>query len=291
MEKETLVTIEQIQSQNACVRLCADFLVLYGLEGNTVVMSGKKQCELEMGGILTIVPFTHYSLLCSGENRAAVLHISQEMLQMRCINNQLSQIRCYIKDDSSGRHGEYDYIRMYLARAGRFYFQNSKQSYIQLFSDISQMLNILATYFTASDSAVHLQNAPSSFERFGRIMTYIHGHWREPLSIEQLARQEYISSGYLSRSFKAYTGMTFTDYLMELRLQNAANDLKSTTDTITKIAYANGFKNPNSFIKYFKASYGITPRQYRKADPKSNHDTWQTTENMSENDGLSGFFF
>ncbi len=289
VEKTTFVTIELIQSQNVPIKFCSDFLVLYGLKGNTTVISGKKQYEIEPAGVLASNPFTHYSIQCPKESGIAVLHISQEMLQITGIHNHLTHIRCYVKDDSSGVYREYDHIRMYFARALKSYFENSKQSDIQLFTDVSQMLSILVTYFTASESSDHLQiqNNSDALERLNRIMIYIHEHWREPLSIIQLAQREYISSGYLSRSFKAYTGKTFTEYLMELRLQNAAHDLKNSTDTITKIAYANGFKDVNSFIKNFKAWYGITPKRYRKFSEKSDYLSWETFENVAEDDGVS----
>lgn len=289
MERTALVTMELVQGQNVPIKFCSDFLVLYGLKGHTTVMSGKKKYEIGMGGIRTIVPFLHYSLQCPKDSGVVILHISQEILQITGIHNNVAHIDCYINDDSSGAYREYDSIRMYFARALKSYFEHSGQSDIQLITDASQMLSTLVTYFTASESADNLQMQKDSgaFERYDRIMTYIHEHWREPLSIEQLAQHEYLSTGYLSRSFKSYTGKTFTEYLMELRLQNAVHDLKSSTDTVTKIAYANGFKNVNSFIKHFKAWYGITPKQYRKSSDKSDDLTWESFENMSGDDGVS----
>ena len=63
--------------------------------------------------------------------------------------------------------------------------------------------------------------------------------------------------------FKKYVGTTFTKYLVELRLSHAVNDLKG-TDSVTEIAYRNGFKSDNSFIDFFKKAYGCTPGKYRQ---------------------------
>ena len=63
--------------------------------------------------------------------------------------------------------------------------------------------------------------------------------------------------------FKKYVGTTFTKYLVDLRLSHAVNDLKG-TDSVTEIAYRNGFKSDNSFIDFFKKAYGCTPGKYRQ---------------------------
>ena len=284
MEKSSIVTFEFIQNGNTSMKLCADFLVIYGLKGKAAVTAGEKRYEMSQGGLLTIAPFTHYSLQESGDSNVAVLHIPQKMLQIIGINKRLTCFQCYIGDDSSGIYSEYDQIRMYYARILKAYFVGTEQSSIQLFTSVSQMLNILITYFSVAETDDYMQVKRDAkvVERYDRIMTYVHEHWREPLSIEQLAKQEYVSSGYLSRSFKEYTGKTFTEYLMELRLQNAAHDLRNHTDTITQIAYENGFRDANSFIKHFKVRYGITPKQYRKTAEKNDIAVLDNIQNKSD---------
>lgn len=287
VEKAELITIELIQEKNMPIQFCPEFLVLYGLRGETTVISGKKRYEIERSGILTIIPFTPYSVHCAPESEVALLHISQEMLQMIDIDHQLLHVSCYTADDSSGAHSEYDHIRMYFARIFKLYFQDTVQSRIQLFTETSQLLSILSAYFMSQDASNALQKDAAFFDRYDRIMTYVHEHWREDLSVEQLAQQEYISTGYLSRSFKTYTGVTFTEYIMELRLQNAARDLTGAKDNVTKIAYENGFKNVNSFIKRFKERYGTTPKQYRKAAQKTSQAIWRTESDLSKDDSIS----
>lgn len=50
----------------------------------------------------------------------------------------------------------------------------------------------------------------------------------------------------------------------QLRLKHAVADLRNTEDSVTDIAYNNGFPNVNSFISQFKKTYQTTPKQYKK---------------------------
>ena len=72
------------------------------------------------------------------------------------------------------------------------------------------------------------------------------------------------SPNYLSRKFKEAVGVGVHEYIVFIRLQNAANELLSTKDTITEIALRCGFSDGNYFKDAFKKKYGLTPRDYRK---------------------------
>lgn len=287
VESRQYITVEHIQNQNVPVKFCSDFLVLYGLTGRMAVNVGKNQYELSIGGILTICPFTHYEIRCAKGSELIALHISQEVLQMIGVNHQIATVHCYTADDSSGVHGEYDYIRMYLARTLSAVLQSPQQQDVQQFTNIAQMMELLISYCSSGDPQNNPAVSSSGMERYDRIMTYIHEHWQEPLSIEGLAKMEYVSAGYLARTFKAHTGKTLTEYLVGLRLQNAAQALIHGTDTITEIAYNSGFRNANSFISYFKSAYGVTPREYRTSAKKHSSALRSLPVMLPEGKGLA----
>ncbi|MDZ4957355.1 helix-turn-helix domain-containing protein, partial [Clostridium perfringens] len=70
---------------------------------------------------------------------------------------------------------------------------------------------------------------------------------------------------YISRSFKKNLGVTFTEYLVQVRLFHALSMLRGNA-TITEIAYETGFSNTSSLIEAFKDYRGITPGQYRREE-------------------------
>lgn len=68
---------------------------------------------------------------------------------------------------------------------------------------------------------------------------------------------------YISRLFKRYYKMTFTECLQLIRLGRAANYLSSTTKPVEEIIVEIGYENSSYFHRLFKQRYGLTPKQFR----------------------------
>ncbi len=93
---------------------------------------------------------------------------------------------------------------------------------------------------------------------------FICQNYMEPLTSADVARAVGFSPNYLSRKFRAATGIGLHEYMVFVRLQRAAQELLSTSDSITTIALRCGFSDSNYFKDSFKKKYGVTPRNYRK---------------------------
>lgn len=97
-----------------------------------------------------------------------------------------------------------------------------------------------------------------------RIVEYVDGHYREHLSLELLAGKFNISLSYLSRQFKAETGISFSQYLTDKRIVYAAYLLEHTGLSMTEISEMAGWQDVFYFSKVFKKHRGISPLNYRK---------------------------
>lgn len=89
------------------------------------------------------------------------------------------------------------------------------------------------------------------------------------LTLEGVAEGLGVSSGYLSRSFKAQMGVSPWQYFDNMRLQRACNLLKDTPLRIGDILLACGYVDKANFMRKFKRQYGMTPMDYRKASSLS----------------------
>ena len=96
------------------------------------------------------------------------------------------------------------------------------------------------------------------------IASHIHAHFAEPLSLESLAAEFFISSCYLSHQFKAVTGFTLTDYIQMTRVRNVQSMLLREDVSITEAALSCGFQSFSQFNRVFQKHIGMTPSQYRK---------------------------
>ena len=73
-----------------------------------------------------------------------------------------------------------------------------------------------------------------------------------------------ISSPYLAKLFKEKYQISMTEYITEIRIKNAKEQLKNTDYSILDIAKNNGFSNSTSFIRSFKKYVDMTPGMYRE---------------------------
>lgn len=101
-------------------------------------------------------------------------------------------------------------------------------------------------------------------QKVSEIASYIHEHFREPLTLEQLSGRFYISPAYLSRVFLKLTGFHLSEYIRVVRVREAQTMLRLTKDKIQTIAEKVGFEHVSHFNKTFKSITGCSPLQYRK---------------------------
>ena len=97
---------------------------------------------------------------------------------------------------------------------------------------------------------------------------YIQKNFQRNLSLEEIARQMYLSKYHFERVFVQNMGMTVYRYIGDLRLNRAMWLLKTTEATIADIAAEVGYSDAQALTKLFKKNLGTTPAKYRKnGDP------------------------
>lgn len=96
------------------------------------------------------------------------------------------------------------------------------------------------------------------------MMTYIHEHFHEPISVEQLAQASHVSKRVCFRLFQENLHMTPGEYLTSFRLHKACQMLTGSKESITQIAYSCGFGSSSYFGKIFREQFGCSPTKYRQ---------------------------
>lgn len=97
-----------------------------------------------------------------------------------------------------------------------------------------------------------------------KIEAHIREHYTENLSLKLLGEQFYMNSAYLGQIFKKHYGVSFSDYLNQLRIDEAERLLRRTDHKVYEIAEQVGYRDSDYFISRFEKIKGETPAQYRK---------------------------
>ena len=96
-----------------------------------------------------------------------------------------------------------------------------------------------------------------------KAIRFIDQNYHENLTLEDVAYEAGFSTYYFGKLFKKTFGVTFTDYLTNLRIARAKELLKDPLLTVKGVTYRVGYMDPNYFTRVFKKSEGITPTEYR----------------------------
>lgn len=99
--------------------------------------------------------------------------------------------------------------------------------------------------------------------RIQKMLTYIHQHYSEPVTLEDIAASANVSRSEAGRCFNTYMECSPIDALIKHRLQIAQSIIKDTTLTLKEISSSCGFNSVHYFIRQFRQTYGYTPGQYR----------------------------
>jgi AraC family transcriptional regulator, melibiose operon regulatory protein len=101
--------------------------------------------------------------------------------------------------------------------------------------------------------------------RFERMATLVATHYREPLTIDDIAKAVRMAPAYAMRVFRKFSGMTLHQFLMHQRVSHAQRLLATTNETIDHIAAESGFGSPARFYACFGKLVGQSPSAYRRS--------------------------
>lgn len=108
------------------------------------------------------------------------------------------------------------------------------------------------------------QRTDSAWKTVEQAKAFIAANYADcDLSVESMCAHLHLSATYFSALFKRETGQSFTAYVTELRMDQAARMLRDTDEKTYLIAEKTGYTDPNYFSYVFKRHFGVTPSKYR----------------------------
>ena len=105
---------------------------------------------------------------------------------------------------------------------------------------------------------------PSSNRECGQVRRYIDNHFKENLTLDQLAGLVHVSKYHLSHAFQRSYGTSPISYLISRRIQESRFLLTETDHTLSQIARILGFSSLSYFSQSFRRLEGVSPMEYRR---------------------------
>ncbi len=96
------------------------------------------------------------------------------------------------------------------------------------------------------------------------VANYVRHHLSEPISVEKMAGEFFLSRPYLSSKFKQETGQSLTDFILQEKTEEAKRLLRYSEKTLSAISAYLGFSSHGHFARVFKKYAGLTPGEYRE---------------------------
>lgn len=124
------------------------------------------------------------------------------------------------------------------------------------------MENVNVCYAEALNSLI--LGGRQSRKTVEEIKRFIESNYMKDIDLKTISDKFYLNSSYLSRLFSCETGISFTDYLTQCRMDKAVVLMKDPALKIYEISEMVGYSSEKYFARVFKKSFGITPYEYRE---------------------------
>lgn len=242
--------------------------LLYQLNGRSDIQIDEKKYQIQ-NKLLTVINSrqVHSVHTYSDTSMFICVHISKKLIEKYIPDIDLYRIYCIPDDIPDSQFPEYLSVCRQMEDLLRLYITDKLAWQMESEGIILQVLAQLIRHFSrkSAPDEIGLSSADrTSFNRIRDVITYVEEHFREPISLQDIACHLSLGREYFCRFFKKNMGMSFLRYLNEVRISHVYRDLEQTDAPIAEIAEKNGFHNQKLFNRTFREVYGCTPSAVRR---------------------------
>lgn len=192
------------------------------------------------------------------------IHVTKKSLEWYFPKIQNYHIQCQPDDISDDKFADYLKMNQYLQRITELYITDSPVFLLESEGLALQVLSCLLLHFSSDTAPLLLPADKLAMERVRQVIQYVETHYTEAVSLQDAADLLGIGKEHFCRFFKKNMGISFLQYVNQVRVSHIYQDLIHTDLPIQEIMEKNGFTNQKLCNRTFKALYGCTPSRMRK---------------------------
>lgn len=283
-------TLKLVKGQYWIIKKEDTIKVLLGLQGEMTIHKEGTNYSMCAEDLFIINAFESCEISFQGDQSVVVILEIQRKEIERQLGIQWAPLfvcKTMASEHLSYQERQFTKVRAQLMALVSTYFNPEGNQEFAIYEKFFTLLAYLRNQFQQENQPMRETVNPD----IQAILETVERDYAQPLSLEQLAKDSYLSYHYLSKKFKDETGETFREYVKKVRLQHAANELRYSETSVLKIALNNGFSSSKSFHKSFKTRYGMTPKQFRmqkhRMEPSTATEQWQLLDQETTIDVLA----
>ncbi len=238
--------------------------IIYMIKGEVDLTVESSSCRLHEGQCFLINSCVIHSTKCTSPNTGIVFQIPMDFIKIYIPDVQQLQ---FIIDDPSDNSIRQTKINIFKETLMQMQIANDirPEGYLLRFNSLLfEVLFQLYHNFSVKVFQANLNHKAKDLNRLNHILSYINKNYNRPISINEISQIAFLESGYFCRFFKKHMGLTFLEYLNEVRISHIFQDLITTNNTLKDILERHGFTNYKLFRKVFFEHFNATPSQIRK---------------------------
>lgn len=240
--------------------------ILYVLKGKLNVTIDSDEYELIEKDI-EIINLDEAHMISSDDkdNRVLIFHVDPFFFEKYYSDIKNLFFFTNTTDEKAQESEQYDELRAFLSKIVCEEVQKQDSYDEEIESILIDLLyHLINNFHYLMYEKENLKENEDQFERYHRITKYIFNNYDNNITLQDIAKKEFLSTHYLSHEIKDATGYSFTDLVNLTRVEEASKLLLDTDKTISEISEDVGFSHTRYFNKHFKIHYKYTPLQYRK---------------------------
>jgi AraC-like DNA-binding protein len=239
--------------------------ILYVLKGSINVNIDTDSFEVLEKELEIINVDESHRIYSNEDNKVLIFHIDPYFFEKyyKDINNIFFYTNS--TDDGAQEGDEYDLLRNFLVKLLCESVQKIDDYDKEIESILVDLLyHLINNFHYLTYEKEELKEKTEQLARYHRISKYIFNNYDSNITLQEIAKKEFLSPHYLSHEIKYATGYSFTDLVNLTRVEESVKLLLDSDLSISDISDEVGFSHVRYLNKNFKNYYGCTPLQFRK---------------------------
>lgn len=238
--------------------------LLLFVKGKVTCKFSNKTLHAKPGDIYLINSHEVHETRCSRNAVYLVIHIDP-MPMCRYVANfdQMTFSLAHDPEDTV-KAVAYEQLKIHLQEILRQIEETAPAFKLECQARLFALTAILVKYFSQGLAVEERSLQRRDMTRLEPLLEYIQLHHGQELPLDEAADRMGLNKEYFCRLFKKNMGVSYLQYVYQVRATAVCRELEVSDDTIGEIAERHGFKEPKMLNQYFKELYGCTPSEKRK---------------------------